>query len=576
MRNFSRLIIFLSILSFFSACRTSKVGDAEPRKAVSERNKLESTVLLIDASKQRMLGNFSTAALLYMEAIRKDPGNDAAHYELARLYAAQGNFKEAISLNRKALAVTPENLVYLGLMADLFTLNNQLDEALKIHQKLTRENPRNIQMHLNLANVYLFMDKPEMAIQVFDHIESLLGFSEEISIEKQKILVSQKKFKQAIDEALRLIAFVPDQPLYYEILAELFLETKQPEKALEAYNKILELDPENANVSLYLADYHRAMGEMEKALEQLTLAFQSSNLPIEAKARILFNFYEVNAENKYFNEHIFMLLDILIEQHATEANAFLIYADFLTRDGDSLKAREMYLRAVNVDPSNYQVWQQIIFIDSDLSDYESMRVHSSKAMELFFEQPLPFLFNGMANYFLENYQESIASLEYGLQITVDNKPLKGQFLSLLGDAHYKNGNDSKAFDYYDKALELEPDNAYTLNNYSYYLALKGENLEKAKKMSGKANELQKNQSSFQDTYAWILYKMGDYTQALVWLEKALKNSGSESAVILEHYGDTLYKLGRAEEAFDYWQKAKEKGDGSEFLDKKINDRTLYE
>ena len=236
----------------------------------------------------------------------------------------------------------------------------------------------------------------------------------------------------------------------------------------------------------------------------------------------------------------------------------------------------MYLRDVNVDPSNYPVWQQIFFLDSDLSDYESMRVHSSKAMELFFEQPLPFLFNGMANYFLENYQESIASLEYGLQITVDNKPLKGQFLSLLGDAHYKNGNDSKAFDYYDKALELEPDNAYTLNNYSYYLALKGENLEKAKKMSGKANELQKNQSSFQDTYAWILYKMGDYTQALVWLEKALKNSGSESAVILEHYGDTLYKLGRAEEAFDYWQKAKEKGDGSEFLDKKINDRTLYE
>jgi len=579
MRNILKLFIALSIVSFFVSCRSSREGvrgEGESRKPVSERNKLESTVLLIDASKQKMLGNFSTAALLYMEAVRKDPGNDAAHYELARLYAAQGNFKEAVSLNRKALATAPDNLVYLGLMADLYTLNNQLDEALKIHQKLTNENPRNIQMHLNLANVYLFLNKPEMAVQVFDHIESLLGFSEEISIEKQKILVSQKKFNQAIDEALRLISFVPDQPLYYEILAELFLEVKKPEKALEAYNKILELDPDNANVSLYLADYYRAMGEQDKALEQLTLAFQSSILPIEAKARILFNFYEVDDDNKYFNENISKLLDLLIEQHASEANAFLIYADFLSRDGEKEKAREMYLAAANIDPSNYQVWQQIIFIDSDLSDYESMRVHSSKAMELFFEQPIPFLFNGIANYFLENYQESISSLEYGSEITVDNKALKVQFLSMLGDAHYKNGNNNKAFEYYDKALELDPNNAYTLNNYSYYLALKGQELEKAKKMSGKANELEKNQSSFQDTYAWILYKMGDYSQALTWLEKAMKNSGSESAVILEHYGDALYKLGRAEEAFEYWQKAKEKGEGSEFLEKKINDRTLYE
>lgn len=566
-------------LALIMGCKsTSNLnGDQKASKNdINERQKLESTALLIDASKQNMLGNYSAASMLYLEAVRKNPENSAAYYELSRIFSFNKKYNEAIIYAKKAVALEPENPYYQSLLAEIYSLTGQNEEALKIHQLLTRQNPRDVQMHLNLANVFIQLNKPDEALNAFDHIESLLGFSEDLSIEKQKILVNQKKFDLAIEEALRLVAYVPDQPMYQEILAELYLETKQTDKALETYKKILEIDPQNANVSLYLADYYRAMGDNEKSLEQLLLAFASPNLEFDGKARILFNFFDKNIDNVFFNQHIYEMLDILVAAHADNANAFYVYADFLSRDKKFIEAKGMYLKSVEIDPNNYKVWQQIIFLDSELDDYPAMKQHSEKAMELFFEQPIPYLFNGISNYQLENYQEAASALESGLEVLVGDKDLKIQFLTMLGDSYYKLNQHEKAFSSYDKVLTIDPDNAYTLNNYSYYLALLGKDLDKALKMAKRANEIEKNSASYQDTYGWIFYVMGDYGQALTWIELAVKNSEGESPVVLEHYGDVLFKMGRPEEALSNWEKALEKDPENKELEKKINEKKLNE
>jgi tetratricopeptide (TPR) repeat protein len=76
-----------------------------------------------------------------------------------------------------------------------------------------------------------------------------------------------------------------------------------------------------------------------------------------------------------------------------------------------------------------------------------------------------------------------------------------------------------------------------------------------------------------DTYGWVLYQMGNYPEALVALEKAVK--GSESGVIWEHYGDVLFKMGRIEEAGKAWKKANDfGGEVSQELGKKLKELTL--
>jgi Tfp pilus assembly protein PilF len=115
-----------------------------------------------------------------------------------------------------------------------------------------------------------------------------------------------------------------------------------------------------------------------------------------------------------------------------------------------------------------------------------------------------------------------------------------------------------------------------LNNYAYYLSERNEQLEKADEMSKRSNALSPNQSTYEDTYAWILYKKGNFRDAKVWIEKAINNGAGTNGTILEHYGDIIYKLGEIDKAVEYWEKAKATGDHSELLVKKLTDRKLYE
>ena len=136
--------------------------------------------------------------------------------------------------------------------------------------------------------------------------------------------------------------------------------------------------------------------------------------------------------------------------------------------------------------------------------------------------------------------------------------------------------DEESFQAYDRSLKMKEDNAYVLNNYAYYLSLAGTDLEKAEKMSKKAVTLEPENASFQDTYGWVLFKMKKYREAADWIHKAVENKEAPSGEVLEHYGDALYHLGDVTNAYEYWVKAKQKGPGSEILDKKINEKKYYQ
>jgi tetratricopeptide (TPR) repeat protein len=115
-----------------------------------------------------------------------------------------------------------------------------------------------------------------------------------------------------------------------------------------------------------------------------------------------------------------------------------------------------------------------------------------------------------------------------------------------------------------------------LNNYAYYLALRGEKLDEALKMSEKSNVLSPNNAAYEDTYGWVLYKLGRYADAKEWVGKALQHGGNADGTVLEHYGDILFQFGDVNGAVEAWTKAKALNVDSETIEKKIADRRLYE
>jgi tetratricopeptide (TPR) repeat protein len=241
------------------------------------------------------------------------------------------------------------------------------------------------------------------------------------------------------------------------------------------------------------------------------------------------------------------------------------------------EARDDYHKSLELDGSSYQLYQNIMGLDEQLRDWNALIKDSQEAMEKFPSQPLSYLFNGEAKNFNKKYSEAIESLKAGLKLVVDDKKLESNFYSLLGDAYHELGEHKKSDESYDKSLELDEKNVAVLNNYAYYLSLRGENLAKADSMSKLSNTIIPDNASYEDTYAWILYKEGKFDDAKVWLEKAMSHGGDKNATILEHMGDVLFKLGKTVEAIDYWIRARAAGDDvTEFLDKKIADKKLYE
>jgi tetratricopeptide (TPR) repeat protein len=177
---------------------------------------------------------------------------------------------------------------------------------------------------------------------------------------------------------------------------------------------------------------------------------------------------------------------------------------------------------------------------------------------------MAYYFNGYANMQLKKYEAAVHSLGKAVAIGSEDKKFLAQLYSSMGDAYYSLKNSTASDSCYDLSLIFDPDNAYVLNNYSYYLSLRNEKLEEAKKMAERANTLAPNTGAYQDTYAWVLFKMGNFTEAKLWLEKAMINGGGSDGTVLEHYGDVLYRLGDVNGAVEYWMKAKDKSDDSEY------------
>jgi tetratricopeptide (TPR) repeat protein len=91
--------------------------------------------------------------------------------------------------------------------------------------------------------------------------------------------------------------------------------------------------------------------------------------------------------------------------------------------------------------------------------------------------------------------------------------------------------------------------------------------------------MQPNNPTYIDTYAWVFFQEGNYSLAKFYIESAISNGGDNSPDILEHYGDILYKIGNTDKAVEQWEKAlnaKEKGEDTDLLKKKIENKMYYE
>ena len=575
--NIVTLPVFLLSALCFVSCKTHKnlaATDNHHDVKLPEKTRIDFERFFFDGAREKVLGNYELAETSFLQALKLDPTSAATMYELATIYSFQNNKNQALFYSKKAATSDPQNSWYQLLYAESLKESKKPGEAALVYEKLLQNFPDRIDFYYELANVYLFANKPNDAIKTYNRIEERVGVSENASMQKIKIYKSLNNSDKAIEEAKKLINAFPKEGKYYGIVGELYQEKGQSEKALQAYNDLLKIDPENAYVHLSLADYYRNQKQNEKSFEEIKIAFRSKLLDIDTKIKILLSYYSITETYSELKSDADTLCKILVAVHPDEAKAFSMYGDFLYRDKKLDQARIEYRKSISLDKEKYALWNQLLIIESELNDYTALEKESKEAVELFPNQALPYFFNGAANIQLKNFQAAVDILTDGKNFVFD-KQLLAQFYATIGDAQNQLKRYAASDSAYNKALELDPNNVYVLNNYAYYLSIRNTDLERAERMSKKTNDLEPDNNSYQDTYGWILYQMKKYDDAKIWVGKALENGGRSNGTLLEHYGDILYQLGDKENAIKYWEDAKKAG-ASELIDKKIMEKKLYE
>lgn len=573
------LLVF-SILIF--GCKSSQTvtqnaNDSGKEKlplSYGEQRKLD--VNFSDGLIQKMQGNYPEAIDKFKKCLDVYPNHSASMYEIAFIGNGAGKSNEAIPYAQKAISLDEKNEWYRLLLAKCYMETGRFHEASDAFERLVKQNPNKIDYYFLWSSALLHANKMKDALEVYDRIEGILGVTEEISIQKERIYLTQNQFDKAAAEAQKLVNSNPREVKYHRMLAELYLQNNKPAQAMEVFRQIFNLEPNDPETHLMLADYYENLKEDAKAFFHVKIAFENPDLNIDEKVKILIGYFNIPEKFKAEKEESDTLIHILLRIHPHDAKTYSLQGDFLNRDGKNAEARDAFRKAIALDKTRYPLWQQIMALDEQLGDYDSMESDSRQAIELFPSEPYNYIFNASANYQKKNYKQAIEAINNGKDYVAGDKKLLGQFYSILGDCYNATKEYALSDEKFEKTLNLDPENANVMNNWAYYLSLRNDQLDKAEKMGRKANQLVKDNSSYEDTYAWVLYKQKNYEEAKRWQEKALEHGGEKNGTLLEHYGDILFQLGQTDKAFDYWQKAKIAGKYSEFLDKKISDKKLYE
>ena len=537
----------------------------------------EVTNIFIDATKARLLGETAKAISLYESCLEKNPQHSASMYELAQLYFETNDYASAARYAEQASVIEPENKWYKLLLVEIYGKAGKKKELLETCQKLVKQDPGSVDYLYELANAYLMNDDGSNAIKTYEKIESLLGVTEEISLQKQRIYLILKKTDQAAEEIEKLMKEFPDQETrYLSMLAEMYMQAGKLDIAAGYYQQILRTDPENPYIHITLSDYYRQKGDKVRSFDELKLGFANPALDIDTKIRVLLSYFTANDLYNENKADITDLAKILVKTHPDDPKAHSMYGDFLLDDKKYAEARDEFRRVLAIDSSKYAVWESLLNAEIQLADYVALEQESNRAIELFPLLPVPYLFKGVALLEKTQYEAALISFNTGEKLVSGNNILLVQFYTYLGDTYNRMKNHRLSDESYEKALRLDPENSYVLNNYAYYLSLRNENLDKAETMSAKSVKLDPTNPANMDTYGWVLYKLGKFTEAAEWVEKAVAATPVADADLLEHLGDIYFKLGNTEKAMEYWQNALKVGKGSEFLQKKVKERKLYE
>lgn len=545
----------------------SAVGQ-EPVPTAIDSNAVKT--LFFAGLREKLNENYAKASENFNKVLSIDPQNAAVHYELANLSYRQNKLNEAEMSIKKSVALDANNSWYWKLLAELYKRKGDMESLVPVFNQLIRLSPEEDAYYFDRSNAYALMGNREEALKGYDELEKKFGPSAALTQARQRLSPDMAKAptKKELD---KILADGQTDGKGLLDISETLMQKGQFGEALTVLQKAKGLDADNYEIDLALADNYKGIKNTEAAKEAVKAAFLNPSMPTEQKVKIIMMLASGNKNQERLQEAA-ELTEITLKQEPSDPKLLALYGDVLFQQGNLRGALGQYQAALKVAEDMYGAWEQILNIQTSLGQYKEAVKTADEALSIYPNQAVLYYYMAFALHRDNQNAQAMVHVKSALQLEPDDKALLSMIFALQGEILIDEQKFAEANTAFDKAVSLAPDNYLVLNNYAYYLALRNLQLPKAESLIATAAKAMPNNSSIADTYAFILMKLEKYELAKSWIEKALKNNSAKDGVYLERYGDILYLKGEKEQGLIQWQKAREAGNQTEKLIRKINEK----
>jgi tetratricopeptide (TPR) repeat protein len=517
-------------------------------------------------------GDVAAATEAVRQALVADPNSSAAHMAMGDLYLFQKDQKQAIQEYKKAADLAPirsvERLKYAAfmsatggneetrrvatemtrqapdylpgwlLLAELASKDKKYDDALSLLENVFSRQPQYVDGHRLQSDILLAKGEPKKAIEVLERVDQANPGSPLVKYELARAYLSDNNLNQAKAALEQAISANPNYPDPIMLLAEINLRSGHADMVIKPMTDLLKRTPELKDAALRLAVAYGALDRFDDATvvlqEQAKLAPQ--DVRIQAALGLTFR------QAKRYEE-----------------------------------ARQAFQKAAQLAPDNLPIVDQLVELDLLDKRYDAARQTVRRQFEKTPDAPAAHFLQGKILATEGKWDASEAELRKTLQLDpnyssaydllvqtyiaanklpqavsqlqaeLSKNPNNAPALTTLALVYERMQDYPKARDAYEKLLSINPNFVTALNNLACLYTEQLNNLGKAYELARKARDLQGQDAAVGDTLGWVLYKRGDYQQALPILQESAEKA-ADNPEIQFHLGMTAYMMGQTDVA----------------------------
>ena len=543
----------------------------------------------LEAEKCRLAEDYSSALDLYRHCLDINPEAPEALYNIGLLYLYMRSDSIGTSYIRQACERDTNNPYYLETLAALYLNKRDAESAIPVLEKMASLQSRRSDILSQLASLYSTVGDNDKAIGALNRIELLEGVSPQVTVEKFRLYKEKGQLDSAFVQLQALCEESPHDMNLRVIVGNQYMQAGDTVKALEIYDEVRRQEPANTGLQLAMLDYYRDSGQDERYNMVRDSLLFCPDSPTQLRTIMLQSYISDVQRDSTYAPRLVAAFDTLLARPQQDAQVLIMKAAYQVYSKQPQEALCQTMRQVlEVEPGNETALRELLQYYAEQNDEKGVEDISRRGLNYHPEEIAYAYYLGMALAEQKKLTDAADVLQQGLRVRTEfvSERLVSNVFGVLGDIYYQQGKETEAFAAYDSALVYMEDNIMCLNNYAYYLSLKGEQLDRAEEMSYRTIRQEPENITYLDTYAWILFMKGDYAHARTYMDKVVDPKLTDEELLsnerllgnlIEHAGDVYANCGEQETALRLWKLAKQKDDNTctPLLRKKIKRKKYF-